>query len=135
MFFFQDAELLSTEGDSNPASDYLTVQPPNIKFGTMRKYQIEGLNWMIRLYNTGVSGILADEMGLGKTLQSISMLAFLKQFKGVNGKHIVSCIFLLISIARFTTLPILLRLEFLRFITCFSFLSRVSGGCPVVNAG
>jgi SWI/SNF-related matrix-associated actin-dependent regulator of chromatin subfamily A member 5 len=29
----------------------------------MRAYQLEGLNWMVRLYHSGVSGILADEMG------------------------------------------------------------------------
>ena len=35
----------------------------------MREYQVEGLNWMISLYENGLGGILADEMGLGKTLQ------------------------------------------------------------------
>ena len=44
----------------------LTEQPANIT-GKMRAYQLEGLNWMIRLYDSGVSGILADEMGLGET--------------------------------------------------------------------
>jgi SNF2 family DNA or RNA helicase len=37
----------------------LQEQPPNIKFGTMKKYQLEGLNWMIRLYENNVNGILA----------------------------------------------------------------------------
>ena len=45
----------------------------------MRPYQLEGLNWMIRLYDHGMNGILADEMGLGKTLQCISMLAWLRE--------------------------------------------------------
>ena len=27
-----------------------------------------GLNWLISLYELGLSGILADEMGLGKTI-------------------------------------------------------------------
>jgi len=36
---------------------------------------------MIGLYETGINGILADEMGLGKTIQSISFLAFLREFK------------------------------------------------------
>ena len=31
-----------------------------------RSYQLEGLNWMIRLQENGINGILADEMGLGK---------------------------------------------------------------------
>jgi SWI/SNF-related matrix-associated actin-dependent regulator of chromatin subfamily A member 5 len=47
----------------------LVVQPTLIKHGTMRPYQLEGLNWMIKLHDNGINGILADEMGLGKTLQ------------------------------------------------------------------
>jgi hypothetical protein len=31
-----------------------------------RYYQLDGLNWMIRLEENGINGILADEMGLGK---------------------------------------------------------------------
>jgi hypothetical protein len=49
--------------------------------GEMRDYQVEGLNWLIRLYHRGLNGILADEMGLGKTLQTISMLGYLYTFK------------------------------------------------------
>ena len=41
----------------------LTKQPDNIKFGTMRPFQVEGLNWMIRLHDCNINGILADEMG------------------------------------------------------------------------
>jgi SNF2 family DNA or RNA helicase len=29
---------------------------------------MDGLNWIISLYETGINGILADEMGLGKTI-------------------------------------------------------------------
>jgi len=60
-----------------------------IKFGEMRDYQVEGLNWMVRLYHRGLNGILADEMGLGKTLQTISMLGYLHTFKGISGPHLV----------------------------------------------
>jgi ATP-dependent DNA helicase len=45
----------------------------------MRKYQLEGLEWMKSLYENGLNGILADEMGLGKTIQTISLLAFLRE--------------------------------------------------------
>ena len=55
----------------------------------MKYYQLIALNWMISLYESGISGILADDMGLGKTVQSISMLGFLKEFKKINGPHIV----------------------------------------------
>ena len=67
---------------------YLTKQPTSIS-GTMRAYQLEGLNWMIRLQENGVNGILADEMGLGKTLQSISMLVYLQEFRNCDGPHLV----------------------------------------------
>jgi SWI/SNF-related matrix-associated actin-dependent regulator of chromatin subfamily A member 5 len=43
----------------------LMGQPASITGGAMRSYQIEGLNWMIRLHENGINGILADEMGLG----------------------------------------------------------------------
>jgi SWI/SNF-related matrix-associated actin-dependent regulator of chromatin subfamily A member 5 len=44
---------------------------------------------MIQLYENGVSAILADEMGLGKTLQTISLLAYLREAKGILGPHVV----------------------------------------------
>ena len=33
-----------------------------LKDGTLRDYQLDGLNWLIGLYETGINGILADEM-------------------------------------------------------------------------
>ena len=30
--------------------------------GTMRRYQLQGLNWMVSLHHNGLNGILADEM-------------------------------------------------------------------------
>ena len=44
---------------------------------TMCVYQ--GMNWLVNLYNQGISGILADEMGLGKTVQSIAFLSHLAE--------------------------------------------------------
>ncbi|CAN0424973.1 unnamed protein product [Ectocarpus sp. 13 AM-2016] len=73
----------------NRETTFLTKQPDCIKFGKMRHYQLEGLNWMIRLNDNGINGILADEMGLGKTLQSISVLAYMHEYKGVSGPHII----------------------------------------------
>ena len=66
----------------------------------MRDYQIQGLNWLISLFENGINGILADEMvrcmtqtpdaqGLGKTLQSISFLGYLKHHKDMKGPHLV----------------------------------------------
>ena len=44
---------------------------------------------MISLYETGINGILADEMGLGKTIQTISLLAFLREYKKIDGHHLL----------------------------------------------
>ena len=67
----------------------LTAQPSCIQNGAMRPYQLEGLNWLIKLYEHGINGILADEMGLGKTLQTISLLGYLKECRGVSGPHLI----------------------------------------------
>ena len=45
------------------------AQPDNLVGGTLKPYQLEGLRWLVTLYENGLSGILADEMGLGKTIQ------------------------------------------------------------------
>ncbi|KAI5184557.1 hypothetical protein NEHOM01_0232 [Nematocida homosporus] len=54
---------------------------PHYITGTLRDYQIEGLNWLINMYEMKINCILADEMGLGKTLQTISLLGFLYSYK------------------------------------------------------
>lgn len=64
-------------------------QPKLITGGVMKPYQLQGLDWLVSLYENGLNGILADEMGLGKTLQTISFLAFLKE-KGTNGPFLVA---------------------------------------------
>lgn len=47
---------------------------PEFIIGKLRFYQLEGLNWMLSMYENNINAILADEMGLGKTLQTISFL-------------------------------------------------------------
>lgn len=68
---------------------FLTQQPDCIKFGKLKGYQLESLNWMIHLAEKGLNGILADEMGLGKTLQSISILAYHWEYLRVQGPHLI----------------------------------------------
>ncbi|QCD77009.1 ISWI chromatin-remodeling complex ATPase CHR11 isoform X1 [Vigna unguiculata] len=83
----EDEEYLKEEEDG-VASTRLVSQPSCIQ-GKMRDYQLAGLNWLIRLYENGINGILADEMGLGKTLQTISLLGYLHEFRGIKGPHMV----------------------------------------------
>ncbi|KAH0895930.1 hypothetical protein HID58_045498 [Brassica napus] len=82
---------------TQPACKYVNVPPLYLEMvhncasiqGKMRDYQLAGLNWLIRLYENGINGILADEMGLGKTLQTISLLAYLHEYRGINGPHMI----------------------------------------------
>ena len=59
-------------------SDREVPQPAMFK-GTLKVYQLKGMNWLANLYDQGINGILADEMGLGKTVQSIAFLAHLAE--------------------------------------------------------
>ncbi|KAI0529467.1 hypothetical protein KFK09_002017 [Dendrobium nobile] len=86
----EDEECLKEEEDGfgGARGTRLVTQPSCIQ-GKMRDYQLAGLNWLIRLYENGINGILADEMGLGKTLQTISLLGYLHEFRGITGPHMV----------------------------------------------
>jgi len=85
----EDAALMKT-ATSARRTVYLNSQPKMLAdHCKMRKYQLEGLNWMVKLHDHGINGILADEMGLGKTLQTISLLTYLRESRGVTGPHIV----------------------------------------------
>ncbi|KAI5572544.1 hypothetical protein BDE02_10G019000 [Populus trichocarpa] len=84
----EDEECLKEEEDGISGNTRLVTQPSCIQ-GKMRDYQLAGLNWLIRLYENGINGILADEMGLGKTLQTISLMGYLHEFRGITGPHMV----------------------------------------------
>ena len=43
--------------------------------GDLRDYQLQGVRWMISLWQNGLNGILADQMGLGKTVQFLAKLS------------------------------------------------------------
>ncbi|PKY59332.1 hypothetical protein RhiirA4_550336 [Rhizophagus irregularis] len=86
----EDKELLEdVEDESEDVPTVFNESPNYIKNGTMRDYQLQGLNWMISLFENGINGILADEMGLGKTLQTISFLGYLKHYRNIPGPHLV----------------------------------------------
>lgn len=90
----EEDKLMMESAAKNDMSDPLVQttrlnEQPTCITGTMRPYQIEGLNFLIGLFERGLNGILADEMGLGKTLQTISLLGFLRQYKGLSGPHLI----------------------------------------------
>uniref|UniRef100_A0A3B4F902 SWI/SNF related, matrix associated, actin dependent regulator of chromatin, subfamily a, member 2 n=1 Tax=Pundamilia nyererei TaxID=303518 RepID=A0A3B4F902_9CICH len=57
--------------------------------GMLKQYQIQGLEWMVSLYNNNLNGILADEMGLGKTIQTIALITYLMEHKRLNGPFVI----------------------------------------------
>ncbi|KAK0402086.1 hypothetical protein QR680_016138 [Steinernema hermaphroditum] len=59
---------------------------PNLQ---LKPYQLEGLEWMVSLYNNNLNGILADEMGLGKTIQTVALITYLMEVKKVNGPYLI----------------------------------------------
>jgi ATP-dependent helicase STH1/SNF2 len=67
----------------------VTAQANILVGGTLKEYQIKGLQWMLSLYNNNLNGILADEMGLGKTIQTISLITYLIEKKHQNGPYLV----------------------------------------------
>jgi ATP-dependent DNA helicase len=67
----------------------MAKQPRIMSGGKMRDYQLEGLTWMYEICAQGMSGILADEMGLGKTIQTISLIALLREKEDYLGPHLI----------------------------------------------
>ena len=63
-------------------------QPRNFK-GTLKCYQLKGLQWLVNLYEQGLNGILADEMGLGKTIQAIAFMGHLAEEKSIWGPYLI----------------------------------------------
>ncbi|XP_043691411.1 chromatin-remodeling ATPase INO80-like isoform X4 [Telopea speciosissima] len=98
-------EVAETEGQPNDTSiagssniDLLhpstmpvtsSVQTPDLFKGSLKEYQLKGLQWLVNCYEQGLNGILADEMGLGKTIQAMAFLAHLAEEKNIWGPFLV----------------------------------------------
>ncbi|KAK3204717.1 hypothetical protein Dsin_018763, partial [Dipteronia sinensis] len=67
----------------------ISEQPTCLHGGKLREYQMNGLRWLVSLYNNHLNGILADEMGLGKTVQVISLICYLMETKNDRGPFLV----------------------------------------------
>lgn len=69
--------------------EIITKQPSILVGGTLKEYQVKGLQWMVSLFNNNLNGILADEMGLGKTIQTISLITYLIETKRIPGPYLI----------------------------------------------
>ncbi|GAB7362068.1 hypothetical protein MBLNU230_g2102t1 [Neophaeotheca triangularis] len=95
----EDEPQEAEDGEDGGKVDYYEVahrvkepvveQSSNLVGGSLKEYQLKGLQWMISLYNNNLNGILADEMGLGKTIQTISLITYLIEKKKQQGPFLV----------------------------------------------
>jgi superfamily II DNA or RNA helicase len=56
----------------------LRIGPGSSLHGTLRPYQLAGMQWLYLLVRLKLGACLADDMGLGKTIQVLSLLLVLK---------------------------------------------------------
>ncbi|XP_028759801.1 chromatin structure-remodeling complex protein SYD isoform X2 [Neltuma alba] len=104
--FEKNETTLENEDESDQAKHYLesnekyymmahsikesiAEQPSSLQGGKLREYQMNGLRWLVSLYNNHLNGILADEMGLGKTVQVIALICYLMETKNDRGPFLV----------------------------------------------
>ncbi len=66
-----------------------TEAPPSFT-GQLRPYQKSGLSWLWFLHSYGLGGCLADDMGLGKTIQTLALLAKVRE-AGEMRRALVVC--------------------------------------------
>ncbi|OMJ24057.1 Chromatin structure-remodeling complex subunit snf21 [Smittium culicis] len=84
-----DDDKLDYYSISHRIQESIIEQPKLLVGGTLKDYQIRGLEWMVSLYNNRLNGILADEMGLGKTIQTISLITYLIEVKKQPGPFLI----------------------------------------------
>jgi SWI/SNF-related matrix-associated actin-dependent regulator of chromatin subfamily A member 5 len=90
--FLKKIENLDQKEVDNIKLPFLLQDQPtciNKNSALMRDYQLDGVNFMLKMYQSGMSCVLADEMGLGKTIQTIAFLGSLKHDLGKKGPHLV----------------------------------------------
>jgi SNF2 family DNA or RNA helicase len=63
---YHTASLDSYYAVAHRVREPVTKQSALLVGGILKPYQIQGLEWLVSLYNNNLNGILADEMGLGK---------------------------------------------------------------------
>lgn len=85
----KEKQSSTSDSDLDFPDAYTFRTSPKYINGTLRDYQIEGVNWLISMHEKNVNCILADEMGLGKTLQTITFLGYLKNFLHINNPHLL----------------------------------------------
>jgi chromodomain-helicase-DNA-binding protein 1 len=86
-------QVVSNRSETNPQTrrrfEPIKVQPDYVKNGTLRDFQVTGLNFLAYNWTKGNNVILADEMGLGKTVQTVAFMNWLRHDRDQQGPFIV----------------------------------------------
>lgn len=79
------------ETNPNTRRPFKTIaeQPSYIKHGTLREFQLHGVNFLAYNWCKSKNVILADEMGLGKTVQTVAFMNWLRHDRQQQGPFIV----------------------------------------------
>lgn len=64
---------------------------PKALAGTLRDYQLRGLDWLHKMTSLGLGGCLADDMGLGKTVTLIALHLRRQEEQATAGPTLVVC--------------------------------------------
>ncbi len=87
-------DFRSTAAEVNPNSRAAFVpmreQPDYVQNGTLRDFQLTGLNFLAYNWVKNKNVVLADEMGLGKTVQTVAFLSWLRHNRGQQGPFLVA---------------------------------------------
>jgi hypothetical protein len=87
LFALADKDLRSEFWSPPVFTHGIHLIPTNLDLHT---HQVEGVSWLVHLFDHHVNAILADEVGLGKSLQVIAFLAFLKEQRRIPGPHLIT---------------------------------------------
>ena len=56
---------------AHSSREEITTQPKMLQFGTLKPYQLKGLEYLVSLYNNNLNGILADETEIEHLMTSV----------------------------------------------------------------
>lgn len=88
----EDFKSNAAESSLSSRSSFQPVreQPSYIQGGTLRDFQMTGLNFLAYNWVKAKNVVLADEMGLGKTVQTVAFMSWLRHDRGQQGPFLVA---------------------------------------------
>lgn len=84
----QEEEEEEDEGGDRAMRGVAEYPQPPLLVAELHAHQRTGISWLVHMFRLGMPMILGDQMGLGKTLQTIGLIAALRQ-EGQRGPCLV----------------------------------------------